>query len=63
MEMTIAVTEAEREALKVAFPGNSVEEALAMMLRSELEARCRIQLKRARVVSLQALKRNRNAQV
>jgi hypothetical protein len=57
MDFTVSVTEAEKEALMAAFPGNSVEEALAMLLRSQMERKYRVQLKRAKVVAFQGLKK------
>lgn len=59
MEMTVTLTAAEKEALKAAFPGVSEEEAVTLLFRSELERKCRIQLRRAKVVAFQGLKKPR----
>lgn len=59
MEVTVTLTPEQMESLKKDFPGMTADEAAAALFRSELERRCRVQLKRARVVTLQGLKKHR----
>lgn len=57
MEQTLPITSEQMQALKTAFPDLTPDEAALALLRSELERRCRLQLKRGVLVRLQALKR------
>lgn len=58
MEVTVSLTPEQMESLKKDFPGMTPDEAAVALFRSELEKRCRVQLKRARVVTLQGLKKH-----
>lgn len=55
--MTLLITAEEGQALKKAFPDLAPEDAVLALLRSELRRRCRVPLKRARLVLLQGLKK------
>lgn len=57
MEQTVTLTPEQMKALKSAFPDMAIEEAFALLFSKGLNRRCRIHLKRARLLTFQSLKR------
>lgn len=58
MEQTVTLTAEQMKSLKSAFPDLSAEEAFALVFRKGLNRRCRLSLKRARLLTFPGLKSN-----